>query len=153
MKASTKPSSKTAAFSTGQALEWADLSGDTLRYWKGILEPIAGRDGRSSGYTLEEIVALAVIARATGKLQVPIATFAKHAKAVFDAVAAYVADDQQPSLMFIHESDVGFGSMTALPPIDALAIVRIDRVLLEVRTRMTAPATPPPQLNLFQFGG
>lgn len=131
-------------------LGWAGLNADTLRYWKGILTPIAGRDGRSSGYTLEEIVALAVIARATNNLKVPVNVFAEHAQALFETVAAFISDGQGPPLVFIHGDEVHFGRQGSLPEVEALAIVRIDRVLLDVRTRMIAPATPPPQLNLFQ---
>jgi hypothetical protein len=138
-----------ARFKTAQVLAWVGLNSQTLRYWKSVLEPIAGRDGRSAWYTLEEVVALAVINRATTQLNVPISCFTSHANEVFAAVAAHMSDTGQPNLVFIHDNEITFGSVDAMPPVEALAIVRIDRVLLDVRTQMTAPAIPPSQFNLF----
>jgi hypothetical protein len=150
---STRQSGSAAGFSTAQLLDWADLNAEMLRYWKGTLPPIAGRDGRSSRYTLEEVVALGVIGRATNQLRVPIKNFAPHAQALFDAVAAHISDDQAPSLVIIHEDEIRFGRPDILPDVEAFAIVRIDRVLLDIRGRMMAPAALPSQLTLFQFQG
>lgn len=135
-------SDKERRFTTTQTLAWADLGAETLRYWKKNLEPIAGRDGRSCGYTLEEIVALAVINRAASQLNVAFKVFADHAAAVFDAVASYVADQRNPHLVFIHNGRITIGAGPDLPDVEALAIVRIDLVLEDVQARMTAPNTP-----------
>jgi hypothetical protein len=149
-RSTAKLSDKHQRFTTTQALAWADLSADTLRYWKKNLRPIAGRDGRSCGYTLEEIVALAVINRAATHLNVAFKVFSDHAAAVFEAVAAYVSDTSSPYLMFIHDGRITFGSGPTLPEAEALAIVRIDLVLDDVEARMTAPSAPPAgQFTLF----
>jgi hypothetical protein len=146
-RSTAKLSDKERRFSTTQALAWADLNADTLRYWKKSLDPIAGRDGRSCGYTLEEIVALAVINRAATQLNVSRKVFADHGAALFEAVAAYVADGSKAHLVFIHEGRITFGSGPNLPDVEAVAIVRIDVVLLDVQNRMTSPAAT--QFTLF----
>jgi hypothetical protein len=138
-------------FATGQVLAWTGLNADTLRYWKKKLPPIAGRDGRSSGYSFEELVALAVIARATNQLGVPITVFVDHADDVFEAVALNAADSSQANLMFVHGNEISFGGAEAMPEIEVLALVRIDRVLIDIRDQITATASPPPQGNLFQL--
>jgi hypothetical protein len=149
-RSTAQVSDRSRGFSTTHALTWADLNADTLRYWKKNLRPIAGRDGRSCGYTLEEIVALAVINRASTQLNVAFKVFADHDRALFDAVAAYVADNTNPHLVFIHEGRITFGSGPTLPDVEALAIVRIDLVLIDVQERMTAPSPPPiTQFSLF----
>lgn len=136
-------------FKTAQVLAWAVLNPQTLRYWKNVLSPISGRDGRSTGYTLEEVVALAVVNCATTQLNVPISRFADHAQELFESVALHVADSDQPHLVFIHENDITFGTPEGMPAVEALAIVRIDRVLIDVRARMMALSAPLSQLNLF----
>jgi hypothetical protein len=126
------------------------LTADTLRYWKKSLAPIAGRDGRSCGYTIEEIVALAVINRASAQLNVAFKVFADQAAALFDTVAKHVADRSKPHLVFIHEGRITFGTGPNLPDVEALAIVRIDLVLDDVYARMTAPSEQPDsQFTLF----
>jgi hypothetical protein len=137
-------------FKTAQVLAWVGLNSQTLRYWKNVLPPIGGRDGRSGGYTLEEIAALAVINRAATQLNVPVSCFAEHAEHLFSAVAEHVTDPAQPHLVFIHTNEVSVGTAQEIPPVDALAIVRIDLVLRDLRDRMTAPAIPPSQFSLFQ---
>jgi hypothetical protein len=138
-------------FATGQVLAWTGLNAETLRYWKKKLPPIAGRDGRSSGYSFEEMVALAVMARATVQLGVPINVFVEDADAVFDAVARHAADGSQAGLMFVHDNAISFGGTEAMPEVEALAIVRIDRVLIDMRAKITAMTNPPPQFSLFQL--
>ena len=149
MTPSTTALGPVVGFSKAQALQWAGLNGDTLRYWKGILAPIQGRDGRSSRYLLEEIFALAVIARATAQLKVPIQLFGDHADAVFSAAASYVASATAASLMVIGNNEVRFARPDRLPDMEVLAIVRMDMVLSDVKARMTNPSSPPPQRDLF----
>jgi hypothetical protein len=149
-RSSINLSDKEGRFTTTQALAWADLGADTLRYWKKNLKPIAGRDGRSCGYTLEEIVALAVANKAATQLNVSFKVFAEHAEALFEGVAEHLRSSSKPHLLIIHDGQLSFVSGPHLPNVEAFALVRVDLVLSDIKARMTAPqAEPASQFSLF----
>ena len=136
-------------YTTGQVLEWCDLGPDTLRYWKEALPPIAKRDGRSSGYSFVETVALAAIAQACAQLNLPVSFFTDHAAALFKAVETHFAEPTENFVIIIHDQTVSFGTIAALPDAIVLALVRVDHVIAKVRSRMAPPPVTPSQFSLF----
>jgi hypothetical protein len=120
-------------FDTTQTLHLAGLSKETLRYWKSILSPIRGRDGRSQGYTFHEVVALAVISRAVHELAVPISRFASKADHLFSEIAAHAQSVVKPLILCITQEDIVLVPPDELPNAETMALVRIDQVLHTLR--------------------
>ena len=116
-------------FDTTQTLHLARLSKETLRYWKSVLSPIRGRDGRSLGYTFQEIAALAIISRAVNELAVPISRFASKADRLFSDIGTYAQSSLKPLVLCITEEDIVLVSPYELPDAETMALVRIDHVL------------------------
>lgn len=147
---SLKPASKSMVrLETAQVLELANLTKDTLRHWKRVLSPIRDRDGRSARYTLHEVAALAVIARAVHDLSVPISRFTEHAEGVFAEIETLMASGEKPKVLCVTPEDVLFTLPNSLPDAETMAIVRIEPVLRKLSEQISgAPASPLHQLML-----
>jgi hypothetical protein len=136
-------------YDTAQALHLTGLSKEALRYWKSILAPIHGRDGRSRGYTFQEVAALAVISRAVQELAVPISRFASKANYLFSEIAAHTESARKPLVLCITQEDTMLVSPDELPGAETMALVRIDQVLQTLRRAIGAePRTAETQLDL-----
>lgn len=119
-------------FKTQQALTLAGISDDKLRHWKSILSPLNRFDGRKDGFTLEQVVALAVINCAVSRLKLPIATFAPHAEEIFDAVTRFLRSGG-PAVLYLHDGKVTVEGIKKTPDADALIAIRMDLVAEQVR--------------------
>jgi hypothetical protein len=136
-------------FDTAQALDLTGLSKEALRYWKSILSPIRGRDGRSQGYTFQEVAALAVISRAVQELAVPISRFASKAAYIFSEIAVHTQSRGEPLILCITQEDMMLISADQLPGAETMALVRIDQVLQTLRNAIGAqPSSGEAQLDL-----
>jgi DNA-binding transcriptional MerR regulator len=119
-------------FDTAQVLEIVNISTETLRHWKRVLEPIRARDGRSQGYTFQELLALAVIAKAVHDLEVPISRFKAFASYLFQDVSVQ-GSDRHLRVLCITPTEMVLTSIETLPESPALAIVRIEPILQALR--------------------
>lgn len=131
---------------TAQVLALLGLTKETLRHWKKVLAPLAGRDGRSDGYTFDELIALALIARAVRDLQVPISRLAPVAHRLFREVAAHV-DAAHTTVLCISEGDVALCPIDRLPGDSCLALVRLAPIIRDLRHRLAPETRPDPQLS------
>jgi hypothetical protein len=130
-------------FDTAQALKLAGITKETLRHWKRVLPPIYGRDGRSEGYAFHEVVALAVLARAVGELQVPISRFTSKAVQLFSELNAQIQLNDESLILCITRQDIVLVVFDRLPEGEAaMAIVRVAPVLQEIRRAIGAAPLP-----------
>lgn len=120
-------------FKTHQALALAGVSEEKLRHWKTQLSPLFGFDGRKTGFTLEQVVALAVVNRAVSGLKVPVATLAPQAQDLFDAVARHLRTGTGATVLFLADGHVSLGGMADLPGADTVVLIRMDLVASHVR--------------------
>ncbi|HWN52582.1 MAG TPA: hypothetical protein VNO32_42540 [Candidatus Acidoferrum sp.] len=93
----------------------------------------SGRDGRSQGYTFQEVAALAIISRAVHELAVPISRFASKADHLFSEIAAHAQSARKPLILCITQEDIVLISPDKLPNAETMALVRIDQVLHTLR--------------------
>jgi hypothetical protein len=135
-------------FDTAQVLEIVNISTETLRHWKRVLEPIRARDGRSQGYTFPELLALAVIAKAVHDLEVPISRFKAFAPNLFRDLSIHAGDRQQ-RVLCITPAEMVLTSIDALPEAPAFAIVRIEPIFHALQSGVGIESEPHnPQLSL-----
>jgi hypothetical protein len=123
---------------TSQLLDLAGITSDKLRYWKDMLPPIKGRDGRKQGYSFAEAVAIAAIASAMTRFRMDISCFSEHADEFFERVGAAI--------------EQGGAAILTIPPGEeesgqVCLIFRIDKIAATLRDRLTAPL-PSSQLRL-----
>jgi hypothetical protein len=136
-------------FDTAQVLSLADITSETLRHWKRVLPPIYGRDGRSEGYTFQEVAALALIARAVHDLAVPISRFTSAAEDLFGRVAALTHEGADEIILCVTGTEVIFAAPDRLPDADSMAIVRVNPILAALRRSVSAdPQRVEAQLDL-----
>lgn len=133
---------------TAQVLDLLGLTKETLRHWKKVLAPLSGRDGRSNGYTFDEVVALALIASATTNLQVPISRFSQVAYRLFQDVADHVDDTDTTTVLCITQGDVALYPIDKLPGDACLAFVRLAPTIRRLHQRLTPEPRVDPQLSL-----
>lgn len=132
---------------TAQVLALLGLTKETLRHWKKVLAPLAGRDGRSDGYSFDELIALALIARAVRDLQVPISRLAPVADRLFREVAAHVEALHTTTVLCISEGDVALCPIERLPSDSCLALVRLAPIVQDLRQRLAPDTRLDPQLS------
>ncbi|MEQ1613260.1 MAG: hypothetical protein ABL904_10945 [Hyphomicrobiaceae bacterium] len=133
---------------TAQVLELLGLTKETLRHWKKVISPLAGRDGRSAGYTFDEVTALALIASAVRDLQVPISRFSPVAHRLFQGIADHVEDANTTTVLCITHGDVALYPIDKLPGDACLALVRLAPVVRRLRLSLTPEPRSDPQLSL-----
>jgi hypothetical protein len=133
---------------TAQVLELLGLTKETLRHWKKVIAPLSGRDGRSAGYTFDEVTALALIASAVRDLQVPISRFSPVAHRLFQGVADHVEDANTTTVLCITQGDVALYPIDKLPGDACLALVRLAPVIRRLRLSLTPEPRSDPQLSL-----
>lgn len=136
----------TPTIPTAQVTELAGITGEQLRYWKGVLRPIARRDGRKGGYLFTEAVAIAAIGNAMAQFKLDISRFEAAAADFFEAVATILRDGSVTGAIYLSGDTV-----TVDAPADeadeVLLIFRIDRIAERLRAALTA-APPASQLSL-----
>jgi DNA-binding transcriptional MerR regulator len=120
-------------FETAQVLEIAGISKDTLRHWKKVLVPISRLDGRSVRYSLPELVAICVIARATQELGVTISQIAKSADWLFAEANDRLPTDHDGDIIYLLPDGTGVWSPSLLGDIDAAIKIRIGPILEKIR--------------------
>ena len=136
-------------YDTTQALTLVGLGKETLRHWKRVLPPISGRDGRSDGYTFQEVLALSVVARAVQDLAVPISRFTPIAEQLFREIAAQIPPTGKPLILCITRTDMVFASHDELPIAEAMAIVRVEPIANRLRRAISQePVETEAQLDL-----
>lgn len=136
-------------FDTSQVLALAGITKETLRHWKRVLPPIYGRDGRSDGYTFQEVLALSIIARAVQDLAVPISRFTPTAEGLFAEIAAQIQPTGKPLVLCITRSDMIFTAPDQLPNVETIAIVRVEPIANKLRRAVSEePIETEAQLDL-----
>jgi DNA-binding transcriptional MerR regulator len=120
-------------FETAQVLEIAGISKDTLRHWKKILPPIKKLDGRSTRYSLAELVVICVIARATQDLGVTISQIAKSADWLFAEADRHFSAEHNGSIIYLLPDGAAVWSTCVKTNIDAAIIIQIDPILERIR--------------------
>jgi DNA-binding transcriptional MerR regulator len=136
-------------FQTYQVLEIVGIGKDTLRTWKEYLPPIKDIDGRIGRYSLGQLLALFVIARASHDIGVPISRFATHADLVFESMEQQALPNASPivlvvakhTMFFVDESTVSFDEPAA-------AFVSVRWAKLAINDALNAVAPPPPETQL-----
>ncbi len=136
-------------YDTGQALALIGITKETLRHWKRVLPPIFGRDGRSDGYTFQEVLALSVIARAVQDLAVPISRFTSTAERLFENIAAQIQPSGKPLVLCITRDEMAFAAHDQLPNAETMAIVRVEPIASKLRRAVSEePVETEAQLDL-----
>jgi DNA-binding transcriptional MerR regulator len=115
-------------YDTSQVLALTGITKETLRHWKRVLPPLFGRDGRSEGYTFQEVLALAIIARAVQDLSVPISRFTAIAERLFTEVAAQIQPSGRSLVLCITRNEMAFAAHGELPNAETIAIVRVEPI-------------------------
>src|SRR3954470_23353672 len=106
-------------FETAQVLEIAGVTKDTLRHWKKVLTPISQFDGRSAKYSLGDLVAICVIARATQDLGVTISQIAKSADWLFAEAGNRVLTEHHQAIVYLMPDGRGIWSTSFPPDVEA----------------------------------
>jgi DNA-binding transcriptional MerR regulator len=136
-------------YDTSQVLILTGITKETLRHWKRVLPPIYGRDGRSEGYTFQEVLALSIIARAVQDLAVPISQFTSTAGRLFAETAAQIGPTGKPLVLCITGNQMTFTTHDELPNAETMAIVRVGPILDKLRRAVAEdPAETEAQLDL-----
>ena len=136
-------------YDTCQVLTLAGITKETLRHWKRVLPPIYGRDGRSDGYTFQEVVALAIIARVVQDLAVPISRFTSTAERLFGDIAAQIHPSGKTLVLCITRDDMVFTAHDQLPNVETMAIVRVEPIANKLRWAVSEePIDTEAQLDL-----
>ena len=133
---------------TAQVLELLGLSKETLRHWKKVLPPVEGRDGRSAGYTFNEVIALALIASAVRDLQVPISRFSPVAYRIFQEIGSHVEDANTTTVLCVTLGDVALYPIDMLPSDPTLMLVRLAPTIRRLRQRLAPEPASDRQLSL-----
>jgi hypothetical protein len=133
---------------TAQVLELLGISKETLRHWKKVLPPLEGRDGRSAGYTFDEVIALALMAAAVRELQVPISRFSPVAHRIFQDVCAHVEDAQTTTVLCVTLGDVALYPIDKLPTDATLMLVRLAPTIRKLRQKLAPETLSDSQMSL-----
>ena len=129
-------------FETAQLLDLVAISKETLRHWKRVLSPIRGRDGRSQGYSFEEVVALSLIAHANRDLAVPISRFTPVASRLFSEVGAQVRQGSTSFVLCITDGDMALVESHELPDEVTMALVRVEPIIRSLLRTVSADHYP-----------
>ncbi len=135
-------------FEAAEVLDLVGISKEMLRHWKKALPPIFGRDARSSRYSFEEVVALAVIARAVRDFAVPVSHFTYIAEKMFNEVGRHLQPPHVAQIVCITRNDVLFAPLDSVPDHDCMVIVHLERLLVEIRANIEARGSQEAQLDL-----
>lgn len=123
-------------FNTQQALDLAGIRREQFRHWKKVLPPLAGRDGRAENYTLEEIIALAILAALVLRLGISVSHLADFAVELFDRTCAGTQADDLPSRVYLTAD----GALRTSEPAEDVvySVIRTDDIRTHVLDRITA---------------
>ena len=136
-------------YDTSQVLTLIGITKETLRHWKRVLPPIFGRDGRSDGYTFQEVLALSIIARAVQDLAVPISRFTLTAESLFNEIAAQIQPSGKPLVLCITRNEMVFTEHDQVPNAETIAIVRVEPIANKLRRAVSEePIETEAQLDL-----
>lgn len=121
-------------FETAQVLEIAGVTKDTLRHWRKLLPPIKRFDGRSTKYSLPDLVAICVIARATQELGVTISQIAKSADWLFAEAENRVLAEHYHAIVYLMPDGKGIWATSLLTDLDAAIVIRIGPILDRIKS-------------------
>lgn len=96
-------------FTPAQLIAIADLSPETLRYWKKHLTPIAGKRGHAPCYSRADVVALIVVRRLVRDFKMDVSRLGQHSDQLFKLCSD--AQWAQPNKRFLLVTSTG--SVTA----------------------------------------
>lgn len=139
-------------FTPAQAVGLADISAETLRYWKKFMASLAGKKGHAPCYTRAEIVGLIVIRRLVRDFKMDVSALRTHSETLFGLCAAHWAMPSRRLLrvtcdgrVTAHESLVGMDCAEAaiVFPLDA-AIEELERRLNERESQPQLELSLPP---------
>lgn len=123
-------------FNTQQALDLAGIRREQFRHWKKVLPPLAGRDGRADDYSLEEIIALAILAALVLRLGIGVSHLADFAVELFDRTCTVGQADSLPSRAYLTADGL---FRTSEPAEGAVySVIRTDDIRSNVLDRITA---------------
>lgn len=75
-------------FTPSQTLALVGITGETLRYWKKCMPPLAGKRGHAPCYTRAEIVGLIVVRRLVRDFRMDVSVMAAQSETLFGLCAA-----------------------------------------------------------------
>ena len=142
-------------FETNQVLEIVGIGKDTLRTWKRHLEPIKDIDGRVGRYTLGQVLALFVIARASQDIGVPISRFEPYSHLIFEAMEQQTTPDSRDEVLVVVKDTMFFvdeASMSLENTAAAFVSVRRSRLAVLGTLNSDTSRASETQLEL-QFDG
>lgn len=125
-------------FKPAQVLDLLEISSDTLRHWKKAIVPIATKDGRADGYSMAELLSLAIIARVTHHLKVQVSLFTDFSTKLFEWVEEMVEAGNFHQVLFIDQSQASLGDPRQIPEADVLLAVKIWPIIEELRAKIGA---------------
>lgn len=123
-------------FNTQQALDLAGIRREQFRHWKKVLPPLAGRDGRADDYSLEEIIALAILAALVLRLGIGVSHLADFAVELFDRTGTVSQADSLPSRVYLTADGTFLNSEPAEGAV--YSVVRAVDIRSNVLDRITA---------------
>lgn len=133
-----------------QVLDLAEISKDTLRYWKAHMAPLRQKDGRSQSYTFAEIVAIGAVAQAVGLFGLGVERLGPMADQLFALVSKAIAPGRDPGMLFIGAESITWG--TEIPEIAGCTLILpLNPVVARIRERIATfdvPEAPPIQYEL-----
>lgn len=134
-------------FSQAQILELTGMTLERLRHWKKGMPDLERHKGRRPSFSLDELIALAVMNQLTNELGVTAAHLAPHSAAIFAIFAEDPFALEPGAVLRVTKDEVAL--VRSPVPVDAaaMALSRIDVIAGELYDRIVAPKGSP-QLDL-----
>jgi hypothetical protein len=134
-------------FTQAQLLQLTGMTVERLRHWRKEMPDVGEHKGRSPTFTLEEVVALAVMHKMNEAFGVSAAQLAPHSSAIFAIFADDPSAIETGSALCLTKDRVTLVRLPFEPDCDVMLIVRTDLIAAELYARIVLPKSSP-QLDL-----
>ena len=127
-------------FTIAQVRSALGLPSQTLRYWRGVIEPLREKaNGKAARFTFGEIVALAVLARLVNGLRIDVGGIAPMAPAIFELCRrpAFVSPHAGLVLDIEHRMALLVDIREPVPTSTAVVVIALFDVVQHVRSLLT----------------
>ncbi|MDP1735548.1 MAG: hypothetical protein Q8L44_14405 [Sulfuritalea sp.] len=136
-------------FTPAQTIAIADLTAETLRYWKRHLSPIAGKRGHAPCYSRAEILALIVVRRLVRDFKMDVSILGQHSEQLF-RLCLNAQWSQLKKRLLVVTADGSVSAQQGLTERDFLepgVVFPVDVAIRELEQRLNEQDHPP-QLEL-----
>lgn len=135
-------------FETAEVLAIADIGKDTLRHWKKVLPRLRRFDGRSTRYSLADLIVICIISRATRELGVAISQFAKCSDGLFEEAANRLRPGRLGGVVTLLPDNSAIWTDEIVGDFELATIIRIDPIIERIKIAPQGDYQPEVQLDL-----